>query len=118
MPRQTWTFSVDLDGLLCESGPPDKYAQARPKKENIKMVNELYDRGYIIIINTARSWANYELTKKWLARYEVKHTELVMGKVNAHYYIDDRNADLHEVWKRFCLVADTIGEPDGQMRTL
>lgn len=115
MPRPKWTFSVDIDGVLCESGPPDKYAQAKPIKDNIKMVNALYDKGFNVILYTGRGWHMYDMTKEWLTKNSVKHTELVMGKVVAHYYIDDRNATLDEVYGQFFGTA----EPDnGQVRAL
>jgi hypothetical protein len=99
--RPKWTFSIDLDGVLCVSGPPEKYPIASPIKENINKVNALYDKGYNIIVHTGRSWGSYDLTKTWLVKNGVKHTELVMGKVVAHYYIDDRNASLDYVINKF-----------------
>jgi hypothetical protein len=113
MPRPKWTFSIDLDGILCESGPPEKYSVAKPRKENITMVNSLYDKGYTIIVHTGRGWHMYEMTKAWLLKHGVKHTELAMGKVVAHYYVDDRNADLAEVWRMFY-----VNDPDLHGKTI
>lgn len=102
-----WTFAIDLDGILCIGGPVEKYGIAKPIIENINKVNMLYDKGYNIIIYTARSWGHYDLTKSWLKSHKVKYTELVMGKVLAHYYIDDHNGTLEEVCTKFCGVDDT-----------
>jgi len=114
--RPKWTFSIDLDGILCISGPPEKYPVAKPISENIKKVNKLYDFGYNVVINTSRSWGHYDMTKSWLKHHGVKHTELVMGKVLAHYYVDDKNATLDEVMQKF---NDTVqGDYDGEVREL
>lgn len=97
--RPKWTFSIDLDGILCEVGPMDKYPVAKPMYENIRKVNKLYANGYNIIINTSRSWGSYEITKSWLKAQGIRHTELVMGKVLAHYYIDDHSETLDNAMK-------------------
>lgn len=97
--KSKWTISVDLDGVLCEQGPVEKYSIAKPIYENIKKVNRIYDMGWNIMIHTGRSWASYDLTKAWLKQNGVRHTELIMGKLVAHYYIDDRNSTLDEVLK-------------------
>lgn len=99
--KPKWTFSIDLDGIICEAIPPDKYDQAKPIKENIDIVNRLYERGYNIIIATSRSWSSYDLTKSWLRRYGVKYTDLCMAKVLAHAYVDDRNSTLEDVKRKF-----------------
>lgn len=99
--KPKWTFSIDLDGVLCEKVPPEKYAQAKPIRENISIINTLYDKGYNIIIATSRSWSNYDLTKEWLKKHDVKYTDLCMAKVLAHYYVDDNNATLEEIYRKF-----------------
>jgi uncharacterized HAD superfamily protein len=114
MPRQNWTFAVDMDGILCENCPIEKRDTAKPYKNNIGIVNSLYDKGYVVIIHTGRSWAYYDQTTAWLKRHGVKYSELVMGKVVAHYYIDDRNSTLEEVYQKFI----GTGESDEQVREL
>lgn len=111
MPRLKWTFSIDLDGVLCETVPPDKYEQARPIKENIDIVNRLYDKGYNIIVSTSRSWSTYDITKLWLQKHGVRYTDLCMAKVLAHAYIDDKNRTLQEVYEEFIVKSkDGLGQ--------
>lgn len=98
--RAKWSVSIDLDGVLCELTSPDKYPSAKPIRENISKVNVLYDRGWRIIINTARGWYNYDMTEAWLDRQGVMYHQLVMGKIWAHAYIDDLNSTLNEVLAR------------------
>ena len=92
-----WIISVDLDGVLCKSTPPEKYAQALPLKDNIAKVNKLHEKGHRIIIYTARAWYLYDLTTKWLMNNGVEFDQLVMGKLYAHYYVDDLNGTLDEI---------------------
>ncbi len=95
--RPKYTLSIDLDGILAKQTSPEKYSSAESIRENINKVNMLYDKGWKIIINTARGWYNYDMTEAWLNRQGVKFHQLVMGKVFAMYYIDDLNATLDEV---------------------
>jgi hypothetical protein len=100
--RQRWIISVDMDGVLCEKGPPEKDPVKKPIQENIDKVNALYKRGCVIIIYTGRIWARYDPTKQWLIDKGVLHNELVMGKLVANFYCDDKNADLDQVLKEVC----------------
>jgi hydroxymethylpyrimidine pyrophosphatase-like HAD family hydrolase len=65
----------------------EKYSSAFPNNEAIKKVNELYNKGHVIILHTGRNWDKYQFTKKQLHIFGVKHHELVMGKPQG-YYID------------------------------
>ena len=98
--RPKWTVSVDLDGILAMPVKPEFYSTAQPIQENINKVNLLYDRGWRVVIHTGRGWFNYDMTTEWLKKRGVKYHELVMGKLVAHYYVDDRNSTLEEVLKR------------------
>lgn len=92
-----WIISIDLDGVLCYSVPPEKYDHARPIVENIKKVNKLYENGHRIIIYTARGWFLYDMTSNWLIKNGVKFSQLVMGKLYAHAYVDDLNYSLDDI---------------------
>ena len=75
-------YIFDLDDTICTK--EDKYKNAKPKTKMIKMINELYDKGEIIIIWAGRgreSNKDYEkLTKKQLNKWGVKYTGLFMKK--------------------------------------
>jgi len=95
-----WIIAVDLDGILCMTCPLDKYAQAKPIKENIDKVNKLHEQGHRIVIHTARGWFQYDMTIRWLVSNGVEFDQLVMGKFYAHAYIDDLNYSLDDIIKK------------------
>jgi len=94
--RQRWIISVDMDGVLCEKGPPEKDPIKKPIQENIDKVNKLYANNCVIIIYTGRIWSRYDATKQWLKDKGVQHDELVMGKLVANCYVDDKNMTMDE----------------------
>lgn len=100
MSDKPWILSIDLDGVLAKPTSPDKYEVAQPIVENIEKVNKLFDHGHRIVINTARGWFAYDLTERWLKKYNVKYSQLVMGKVYAHCYVDDMNYSLDEILEK------------------
>ena len=89
------TYIVDIDGTICyHRSKSSHYSQARPMKDRIKFFNKLYDAGHTIIYWTARGQQSgvdhTELTKKQLDEWQVKRTELRMGKQSYDYWIDDK----------------------------
>ena len=106
-------YCFDLDGTLCTmskevddlpEGPNKDFCQiggTKPIQDRINIVNELYDDGHYIIIETARGFITnidwYDKTKEQLESWGVKHHELRTGsKMSADFYIDDKgmNADV------------------------
>lgn len=85
-------ISIDLDDVISLRGD-------KPNILVIQKINLEFEKGNIILINTARSWVKYIPTKKWLEENNVKHNELVMGKVFATHYIDDKNQSVEEFSK-------------------
>ena len=98
--REPWKINVDLDGTLCESTSPDRYAYAKPKVDEIAKCNKLHEMGHFIQIYTARSWAMYDLTIRWLLQNGVKFDILVCGKLLGHANIDDMNCTFEELIER------------------
>lgn len=88
------TYIVDIDGILC-TNTDGEYNSAKPVKENINKINELYHMGYRIILWTARGsttgidWR--ELTAIQMGLWGVKHHELRMGKPHYDKWIDDKS---------------------------
>lgn len=75
-------YSVDLDGVL-------------DKKENVKKINKLFeDPQNYIVIHTARSKSIRKETEEFLFKHQIKYHALVMEKMRADYYIDDKNLKL------------------------
>ena len=89
------TYCFDLDGTLCTQVDSLDYSQAKPFPDRILKVNELYDKGNQIIIESARGRATskywIEVTIDQLEKWGVKYHSLRTGwKVAADMYIDDK----------------------------
>lgn len=88
------TYVFDLDGTLCETEGME-YHSARPIMERIRRVNELYEQGHTIIIDTARGsgsgvdWTKH--TRYQLNQWGVKYHKVRCGeKAVGDIYVDDR----------------------------
>ena len=89
------TYCFDLDGTLC-TNTEGEYNKAEPFLDRISVVNNLYDLGNTILIDTARGSTTkidwYELTKEQLSNWGVKYHELRVGiKLTADLYVDDKS---------------------------
>lgn len=79
-----------------------KYNFAKPIKSKIKIINKLYERGYIIKIFTSRYMGKhkgnivlikklyYNHTVKQLKSWNLKFHELLFGKPIFDFFIDDK----------------------------
>jgi len=89
-------FCIDIDGTICTEG--EEYHLAKPIMKVINKINKLYESGNKIIFFTSRGVASGKdwslLTKKQLAEWGVKYHELYFKKPYAHYYIDNKAADI------------------------
>lgn len=90
---------IDLDGTICHEMRQFSRSLAEPWPCAVETVNKLYDAGNIIIIYSARTWAEYEMTVDWLKRYGVKYHQLLMGKPIGDVWIDDRAITCDNNWK-------------------
>ena len=102
------TIPFDLDDVICWHHPDydevgvDKYYHCEPIESGVELVNEYYDKGYRIIIYTARGMGAYDgnvnlvyerlydLTFNHLKEWGVKFHRLVMGKLSYDLLIDDK----------------------------
>ena len=48
------TICFDIDNVICKTNSKNEYSKSKPIKENIKIINMSYDRGFQIILYTAR----------------------------------------------------------------
>lgn len=99
--KQYKRIIVDVDDTLCYVVNRD-FENAIPIQEMIDKVNEYYDKGYEIVISTARGQNScktpeqmkekyYKITKDWLDKAGVKYHKLEIGyKQNADLYVDDK----------------------------
>ena len=88
---------VDIDETICKTPESREYEYAVPIKENIDVINQLYEAGNTIIYWTARGstsgldWS--ELTTKQFERWGVKYHDLRFGKPHYDIFIDDKNVN-------------------------
>jgi uncharacterized HAD superfamily protein len=92
------TIVIDLDGTICTEEKTFEKFLASPNKNSVSVINDLFEK-YFIIIYTARGWAEYNMTKKWLDNYGIKYDILMCGKPIYDYWIDDR-AIKFEGWEQ------------------
>jgi hypothetical protein len=96
---ETKRYVFDLDNTLCltlkNQDGTWNYADSKPIHERINLVNDLYESGNIIIIETARGsfsktdW--YEFTFNQLKSFGLNFHQLRSGvKFSADYFIDDK----------------------------
>ena len=94
-------YVFDIDGTICIT-EGSNYEGSVPIQERIKKVNNLYDRGHVVIMQTARGMGRtnqneleayrllYSFTYKQLIDWGVKFHKLMLGKPAADYYVDDK----------------------------
>jgi uncharacterized HAD superfamily protein len=92
-------YFVDIDGTIC-TNTHGEYAAATPLYDNIKKINELYDKGHSIVYWTARGTTSgidwTDLTVKQLDEWGVKYHELMLGKPYYDLFICDRAINARE----------------------
>ena len=86
-------LAVDVDGVLTDprEGDWNDYSRVLPNKEMISKVNRLCRLGWIIVIHTSRAERERLVTETWLKTHDVHYWYLVMGKIRADFYLDDRS---------------------------
>ena len=89
---------IDLDGTICTEEKTYSRSLAKPNKDAVKSVNALYAEGHTIIIYSARTWMEFEMTTAWLKTNKINYHQLVLGKPIGDVWIDDR-AITFDNWK-------------------
>jgi len=89
-------YVIDIDGTICRTEKKYKdmqknYKNSIRRKNVIEKINELYDKGNKIIFYSARHWIDFDLTIKWLKKYNVKYHTIVLGKPVGHVYVDEKH---------------------------
>lgn len=96
-------IAVDIDGVLANKLDGGKYPEDYMKKQPLPYAREglrkLKQKGYYVILFTARFEEDREITEKWLKEhgFDGLYDELVMGKLQYDVLIDDR-AIRHYNW--------------------
>ena len=102
----------DIDNIICKT-PKNDYGKSKPNRKAIKLINELYDRGYIIKIHTARYMGRsndnimkankigYTKTYSQLKSWGVKFNKLFLSKPSFDVYVDDKNLYHKKNWVKY-----------------
>ena len=90
---------IDMDGTICTEERTYSRCLAQPKTGAVEAVNALYNAGNTIIIYSARTWMEFEMTTAWLKQYGVKYHQLMMGKPVGDVWIDDRALRFQDNWE-------------------
>lgn len=81
---------IDIDGTICTEEKTYSRSMAKPLKKAVESVNKIYDKGHTVILYSARSWVEYEMTYDWLQKHGFKYHQLILGKPVGDVWIDDR----------------------------
>ena len=100
MNKTNKIIGVDIDGYIAD--PLDKkdrhkYWLSKPRKDMIEKVNKLYENRNIIIYHTGRAPIYYTETFAWLIKNGCKFHALRMAKLNADFFLDDKNANIEDL---------------------
>lgn len=99
----------DIDGVICNTKKND-YSNSKPIKKNIKVINKIYNSGYIVVLYTARYMGRtkdnaklakkkgYNFTKKQLFKWGVKYHSLFFGKPSFDLIVDDKSFNFNKAW--------------------
>jgi trehalose-6-phosphatase len=93
------TIMVDLDGVLCTEELFLERPLAQPVAGAAEALRKLRAAGYIVVIYTARTWAECRVTERWLKDHGFEYDGLHMGKPVADVWIDDRAVRFTD-WKQ------------------
>lgn len=103
------TICFDIDNTICKTIKSD-YKNSKPILKNIKCINELYDKGHIIKIFTARYMGRTndnviearkkakKITLSQLKKWNLKFHKIYFGKPSTDFYIDDKNLNFKSNW--------------------
>jgi len=98
-----YRICFDLDGTICEIKTKNQsYETVLPIAGMVEYLQELKNNGHYIIIMTARNMATYNnnlgqiianqapTVIEWLKKYNIPYDELLFGKPNADFFVDDK----------------------------
>ena len=104
------TICFDIDNIICKTNSVRDYSKSLPIKKNIKIINEAYNNGFIIILYTARYMGRCKgditkvkkqikpLTLKQLKNWGVKYHKIYFGKPSFDLFIDDKSLFFKNNW--------------------
>ena len=102
----------DIDQVICRTNSKRNYSKSIPIKKNIKLINEIYDKGHNVILYTARYMGRCNgdigevkkrikpLTLKQLKKWGVKYHKIYFGKPSFDLFIDDKSLFFTKEWPK------------------
>ena len=102
----------DIDNVICKTNATNDYSKSVPIKKNIKVINEAYNKGFNIILYTARYMGRYNgnvskvkkhikpFTLKQLKKWGVKYHKIYFGKPSFDLFIDDKSLFFTKDWPK------------------
>lgn len=106
------TICFDIDGVICKTNKSD-YKNSSPLKKNIKIINELYDKKYNVILFTARYMGRFKnnskkatklgkkYTLKQLKEWGVNYNKIFFAKPSFDIVVDDKSIFFKKNWTTF-----------------
>ena len=106
------TICFDIDQVICRTNSKRNYSKSIPIKKNIKLINEIYNKGYNIVLYTARYMGrcngdiekvnkkNKPLTLKQLKKWDVSYHKIYFGKPSFDLFIDDKSLFFTKEWPK------------------
>jgi CMP-N,N'-diacetyllegionaminic acid synthase len=104
-------FCFDIDGVICIT-KNKKYSSAKPINKSINLINQLYEKNYIIIFTARYMGRNkdnvakakrqgYNKTFNQLKKWGLKFHELRFGKPSYDIFVDDKNIFFKKNWQNY-----------------
>ena len=81
---------IDLDGTICTEEKQFSRSLAKLLPGAKKALENFKIAGHKIIIYSARTWSEYEMTESWLKNNQVPYDQIILGKPQGEFWIDDR----------------------------
>ena len=109
MPTKKKIICFDIDNTICKT-IGSNYKKSKPILKNIKFINDLYKKGFIIKIYTARYMGRTndnvieakkkvsKISLKQLKKWNLKFHKIYFGKPSSDLYIDDKNLNFKSNW--------------------
>jgi hypothetical protein len=109
MKKTDFPPTVDIYSVLKKNN----YIKSKPNKNIVKLINELYDKGYVIKILTARYMGRtndniilankigYKKTYLQLKKWGLKFNRLFITKPSFDFYVNDKSYNYNKKWVVF-----------------
>ena len=101
----------DLDNVICKTVGKN-YKNSKPILKLIKLINELYDDGYKLIVFTARGMGKFngnlnlvlkaykKMTISQLKKWKINYHNLYFGKPSYDIFVDDKAFGFKKDWQK------------------